>query len=70
MGAFASAVAFDIKNLPPKALVGVNAEEGLAHRDENGKVEDGLWGQLPELDPVGEKKATEEFVGLERKPTM
>jgi hypothetical protein len=70
MGAFASTVAFDIKDIPPKTPVGVNAEESLAHRYENGKVEDGIWGQLPELDPVGEKKASEEFVGWKRKPTM
>jgi hypothetical protein len=70
MGAFTSVVALDIDNLPPKAPVGVNAEEGLAYHDENGVVEDRIWGQLPELDPVGEKKAVEEFVGWKRKPTL
>jgi hypothetical protein len=70
MGAFTSAVSLDIENLPPKVPVGVNAEEGLTYRDENGEVEDGIWGQLPELDPVGETKASEEFVGWKRKPTL
>jgi hypothetical protein len=63
-------VALDIEDLPPKPLVGVNAEEGLAYGDENGEVEDGIWGQLPNLDPIGENKAAEELVGWERKPTL
>jgi hypothetical protein len=59
---FASDVVLDIENLPPKTLVGFNAEEGLTYSDENGEVEDGIQGQLLELDPAGEKKAAEEFV--------
>jgi hypothetical protein len=39
-----SAVALDVENIPPKAPVEVNAEEGLAHGDENREVEDGIWG--------------------------
>jgi hypothetical protein len=46
--------------------VGVNAEEGLAQGDEDGKVENGIGSQLPELDPVEEKKRAKEFMGRER----
>jgi hypothetical protein len=70
MRTFASAVALDIENLPPKIPVGVNAEEYLAYSDGNDDVEDGVWSQLPKLNPIGEKKATEEIVGWKRKPTV
>jgi hypothetical protein len=63
---FASAVALDIENFPPKTRVGVNAEESLADGDENGEVKNRVWGQLPKLNPIGEKKAAEELVGWER----
>jgi hypothetical protein len=46
--------------------VGVNAEVGLADGDKNGQVEDGVWGQLPKLNPVREEKVAEELMGWER----
>jgi hypothetical protein len=49
--------------------MGVDAKEGLAQSDEDGKMKDEIRGQLPELDPVEEKKGAKEFVGRERKPT-
>jgi hypothetical protein len=61
-------VALDVEDLPPKAPVGVNAEEGFTNGDKNEKVENGIRGQLPELDPVEEKKGTKKFVGRKRKP--
>jgi hypothetical protein len=70
MRTFTSTVALDIQNLPPKTPLGVNAEEDLAYSDENGKVKDGVWGQLPKLYPIGEKQATKELVGWKKKPTV
>jgi hypothetical protein len=62
-------VTLHIENLPPKTLVGVNAEEGLTNSDEDGKVENGVWGQLPELNPIEEKKGAEKLVGRKRETT-
>jgi hypothetical protein len=62
-------VALHVEDLPPKTPVRVNAEEGLANSDEDRKMEDGVWGQLPELDPVKEKKRAKELVGRKRKTT-
>jgi hypothetical protein len=62
-------VTFDVEDFPPQAPVGVNAEESLAQSDEDGKMENGIGSQLPELDPIEEKKRAEELVGRERKPT-
>jgi hypothetical protein len=67
---FASAVAHDKENFPPKTPVGVNAEVSLANSDKNSKVENRVWGQLPKLNAVREKKAAEELVGWERQPTI
>jgi hypothetical protein len=66
MRTFASAVAFDKEDFPPKTPVGVNAEVGLADGDKDGQMENGVWGQLPKLNPVREEKAAEELVGWER----
>jgi hypothetical protein len=44
MRTIVSTVELDIKNLPPKTLVRVNAEVGLAHSDKDGQVKDGIWG--------------------------
>ena len=62
-------MALDVEDLPPQAPVGVNAEEGLAQSNEDGKVENGIGSQLLELDPVEEKKRAKELVGREREPT-
>jgi hypothetical protein len=69
MGTFASAVVLDIENLSPNTPVGVNAEEGFTESDKDRKVENGVWGQLPELNPVEEKKETEKLVGRKRETT-
>jgi hypothetical protein len=62
-------VTLHIEDLPPKTPVGVDAEEGLTNSDEDGKVENGVWGQLPELNPVEEKKGAEKLVGRKRETT-
>ena len=58
-----------IEDLPPKAPVRLNAEEGFTDGDKNGKVEDGIWGQLPELNPIEEKKGAKELVRRKREAT-
>ena len=63
MRAFASAVALDEENFPPKTPVGVDAKVSLTDGDENGQVKDGIWGQLPKLNPIGEKKTSKKLVG-------
>jgi hypothetical protein len=50
--------------------VGINAEVGFAHSDKDGEVENRIWGQLPELDPVGKEHETEKIVGWKGKPTL
>jgi hypothetical protein len=67
-GGIAVVVALHIEDLPPKAPVGVNAEEGLTQSNEDGKVENGIGSQLPELNPVEEKERAKKLVGRERKP--
>jgi hypothetical protein len=62
-------VVFDVEDLPSQAPMGVDAKEGLTQSDEDGKMKNGIRGQLPELDPVEKKKRTKEFVGREREPT-
>jgi hypothetical protein len=62
-------VAFDIENLPPQALVGVNAEEGLTQCNKDAKVEDGIRGQLPVLNPIEEEKRAQKILRGERKTT-
>jgi hypothetical protein len=49
--------------------VRLNAEEGFADSDKNGKVEDGIWGQLPELNPIEEKEGAKELVRRKREAT-
>ena len=63
---FASAVTLDKENFPPKTPVGVNAEVGFADSNEDGQMEDGVWGQLPKLNPIGKEKAAKELVGWKR----
>lgn len=65
MRAFASTVALDEEDFFPKTPVGVDAEESLANSDEDGQVKDGIWGQLPKLNPIGKKKASKKLVGWE-----
>jgi hypothetical protein len=66
-GAVAVIVALHVEDLPPETPVRINAKEGFADSNEDRKVEDGVWGQLPELNPIEEKKRTEEFVRWKRK---
>jgi hypothetical protein len=40
----------------------MDAEETLAESNENGNVENRIWGQLVQLNPVDEKVTTEKFV--------
>jgi hypothetical protein len=68
-GAIAVVVALHIEDFPPKTPVGINAEEGFADSDEDRKVKDGVWGQLPEPNPVKEKKGAEKLVGMKRETT-
>jgi hypothetical protein len=70
MRTFASAVALEKEKIPSKTPVGVNAELSLADSDKDGQMEDGVWGQLPKLNPIRKKKAAEELVGWERQPTV
>lgn len=60
-------MAFDVENFPPQAPVGVNAEEGFTQSNKDGNVEDGIGSQLPELNPLEEKKRAKKLVGGERK---
>ena len=41
------------------------AEEGLTDRDEGGEVEDGVWGQAMEIEPVVEHHPAHEWVQRE-----
>jgi hypothetical protein len=68
-GAIAVIVTLHIKDLPPKAPVRLNAEEGLADGDKYGKVKDRIWGQLPELNPIEEKEGAKKLVSRKRKTT-
>jgi hypothetical protein len=43
--------------------VGINTEESLASSDENGKMKNGIWDKLAELDPIENEKGTKKFVG-------
>jgi hypothetical protein len=70
MRTFASAVALDKENFPPKTPVGVNAEVSLADGDKDGQMENGVWGQLPKLNPIRKEKVAEELVGWGRQPTV
>jgi hypothetical protein len=65
-----STVELDIKNISPQTQVGINAEVGFAHSDKDGEMENGIRGQLPELDPVGKKEVTKKFMGWKGKPTL
>ena len=56
-----------IEDLPPETPVGINAKKGFADSDKDEKVEDGVWGQLPELNPVEVKKRAKEFMRWKRK---
>jgi hypothetical protein len=64
------AVTLDEENLPPQTPVGVNAEEGLTNSNENCQMQDIIWSQLPELNAIGKKEASEKFVGWEGQPTV
>jgi hypothetical protein len=62
-------VTLNIEDFPPNTPVGINAEEGFTDGDEDRKMENGVWGQLPELNPVEEKKGAEKLVGRKRETT-
>jgi hypothetical protein len=62
-------VALDVEDFPLKTPVGINAEEGFADGDEDIKMENGIWGQLPKLDPIEEKKGAKKLVGRKREPS-
>jgi hypothetical protein len=67
---FASVVALDKENFPSKTRVGVNVEVGFIDSNEDGQMEDRVWGQLPKLNPIRKNKEAEELVGWERQPTV
>jgi hypothetical protein len=67
-GAIVVVMTLDIENFPPKTPVGINAEESFTDSDENRKVENGIWGQLPELDPIEKQKGTKKLMRRKRKP--
>ena len=58
-----------VEDLPPKTPVRFNAKEGLANGNKDGKMENRVWGQLPELDPVEEKEGAKELVGRKGETT-
>jgi hypothetical protein len=44
----------------------VDAQETFTECDENGDVEERVWGQLVQLDPVDKEKATKKFENMNR----
>ena len=64
------AVALNKEDLFPQAEMWIDAKETFTDRDENGKMQDRIWGQLPKLDPVGEKKTPEELMRKEGKTAI
>jgi hypothetical protein len=55
-------VAPEVEDAFPKAPMRMDAQETLAMNDKNRNVEERVWGQLMQLDPVDENQATKEFV--------
>jgi hypothetical protein len=58
----------DDENLPPKRPVGFDPQETLTERDKTRNVQNGVGIQIVKLNPVGEKKPTEERMRGKRKP--
>ena len=56
----------DIEGLQPQAEVGLDAEKGLAQDNERRNVEDEIRGQIMNVQPIIEHKATDEW--MEGKP--
>jgi hypothetical protein len=60
----------DEEDFLPQNPMWVNAEECLANRDEDGKMQDRVWCHLPELNAIVENKAAKELVGWDRQPMV
>jgi hypothetical protein len=57
------AIALHEENLLSQAPVQVDAEKALTDGDENGKMQNRVRRELPELDAIGKKEAKKKFVG-------
>jgi hypothetical protein len=62
IGDIAGAVAPVIENVLPQAPMRMGPEEALAQGDENRDMEDGVGGQLMQLNPVNKEKSTEKLM--------
>jgi hypothetical protein len=49
--------------------VRLDAQEALIESDEDGDVEERVWGQLVQLNPIDKEEATEKFMYRKRKAT-
>jgi hypothetical protein len=61
------AIAAEAENAFPQSPVRRDSKEAFAQRDKNGNMEDGIGGQLVQLNPINKKKAAEEIVNWGRK---
>jgi hypothetical protein len=61
------AIAAEAENAFPQSPIRRDSKEAFAQCDKNGNVEDGIRGQLVQLNPVNKKKAAEEIVNWGRK---
>jgi hypothetical protein len=59
-------VAAEVEDAFPEAPVRVDAQETFTESDKDGDVEERVWGQLVQLDPVDKEKATKKFVNKKR----
>jgi hypothetical protein len=55
-------VVTDVEDAFPEAPVGVDFQKTFTECDKNGDVEERVWGQLVQLDPVDKKEATKKFM--------
>jgi hypothetical protein len=55
-------VAPEVEDAFPKAPMRMDAHERLAKSNKNRNVEERIWGQLMQLDPIDEQQATKKFV--------
>jgi hypothetical protein len=62
----AATVVFDKEDFLPNAPMEINTKKSLTSTNENCEIKDGIRGQLPKLDSVGEQEAPKEFVCSER----
>jgi hypothetical protein len=60
-------VAPEIKDVFPKALVRLDSQETLAKSDKDRNVENGVGGQLVQLNLIDKKQTTKKFVDRDRK---